>query len=558
MIVQNPDRRYDDILSLHIETAMKKSLFLIISFVIIMASCSAIGHATKDSREMAIMTTSDLQSQVIPFNDTPGEPLQGGLERISALAKMVRATTDGSLLLSSGDDMIGAFYAHFQGEPEMRAMTLAGYDAVCPGNHEFDLGWPTYLNATRHAGFPILCANLEVKDPELRSAIRPSVLLNVSGVKVGLFGLMTPDLTLLSKTGEGISVNADIKAVASEQVKSLRSQGADLIIAISHMGVALDEDMARNVSGIDLIVGGHDHIYVNTSIIGPDGWRTLIVQDVMEGVLLGIMRFDYSGEGIESPHWQTVPLNESVGTDPVIRDYLAPFVEDYEERLSQEIGSTAVDLDARKEALRSQEMPLGDLVADSWLAWLPHADVAAVNGGGIRGDRIFAKGPISYLTLETILPFGNTIVMINMTGEEIKQMLEVSAAALDPETTGVQDGGFLQVAGIKFKIDRKAQPFAATYDGLKLKNLTSSGSRVSEIFIQRNGTWEPLGGQKRYEALVSSFTADGGDGYYLFAAMPAERKSDTTVKSLDALAAYVKENSPVAPKVEGRIEILNS
>jgi len=245
---------------------MKKSLFWIIACIIVIASSSAIGYATNGSREMAIMTTSDLQSQVIPFNATPGEPPQGGLERISALAKSVRASTNGSLLLSSGDDMIGAFYALFQGEPEMKAMTLAGYDAVCPGNHEFDMGWPAYLNATRYAGFPILCANLEAKDPELRSAIKSSILLNVSGVKVGLFGLMTPDLILLSKPGEGISVKADVEAVASEQVKSLRSQGADLIVAISHMGVVMDEDLARNVSGIDLIVGGHDHMRVSKNV----------------------------------------------------------------------------------------------------------------------------------------------------------------------------------------------------------------------------------------------------------------------------------------------------
>lgn len=544
---------------------MKIIPFWIIACIIIFTSSSAISaidHAANTSGplELAIMTTSDLQSQVVPFNTTPGEPLQGGLERISALAKTVRASTDGSLLISSGDDLIGAFYEFFQGEPEMRAMTLAGYDAVCPGNHEFDMGWAVYLNATRHAGFPILCANLEIQDPELRSAIKPSVLLNVSGIKVGLFGLITPDLDRLTSPGKGISVKTDIEAVAAEQVKSLRIQGADLIIAISHMGTALDEDLARNVSGIDLIVGGHDHTYVNTSVNGPDGWRTLIVQDGISGVRMGILRFSYAGreKGIESPSWQAVPLNESVGYDPAIRTYLAPFVEDYQKKLSMEIGYTAVDLDARKNLVRSQEMPLGDLISDAWMAWFPHADIAVNNGGGIRGDRIYPKGPISYLTLKTILPFGGTIILINMTGTEIKQMLEVSASALDQEETGVQEGGFLQVGGIRFKIDRKAQPFAATYDGRNLKKLISPGQRVSEIFVKRNGTWEPLDLQKSYEVLLPSWTAGGGDGYYLFAEMPAVRKYDTTVKDLDPLAAYIKKNSPVSPKVEGRIEIINS
>jgi len=288
------------------------------------ASSSAMDHAANGPREMTIMTTSDLQSQVVPFNATPGEPSQGGLERISALAKGIRASTNGSLLLSSDDDLMGAFYEFFQGEPEMKAMTLSGYDAVCPGNHEFDMVWPVYLNATRHAGFPILCANLEVKDPGLRSAIKPSILLNVSGIKVGLFGLMTPDLERLARIGEGISVKTDVEVIASEQVKSLRNHDADLIIAISHMGAALDEDLARNVSGIDLIVGGHDHTYVNTSVNGPDGWRTLIIQDGMSGVRMGVLHFTYAGKGIKNSHWQAVPLNESVGYDPAVRDYLKP------------------------------------------------------------------------------------------------------------------------------------------------------------------------------------------------------------------------------------------
>jgi 5'-nucleotidase/UDP-sugar diphosphatase len=529
-----------------------------IACILVISSSSSLDPDANSPREMAIMATSNLQSQVMPFNITPGGPPEGGLERISAFSKNVKASTDGALLLSSGDDMMGAFYDLFLGEPEMRAMTLAGYDAVCPGNHEFDRGWRAYLNAARHAGFPILCANLEIQDPELRSAIKPSTLLNLSGIEVGLFGLIAPDLDRMTKVAEGLSADADVEAVASEQVSHLRSRGADLIIAISHMGSVRDEDLARKVSGIDLIVGGHDQVYVNASVMGPDGWRTLVVQKGMSGESIGILRFTYSGRGgrIENPSWETVSLNESVGYDPAVREYLAPFVEDYQERLSSEIGSSAVDLDAQKKGMRSREMPLGNLIADAWLAWFPQADVAAINGGGVRGDRIYSRGPISYLTLKTILPFDDTLVLINMTGLQIKQMLEVSAAALDPEDTGVEAGAFLQVAGIRFKIDRKAQPFIATYDGRKLKEIMSTGCRVREIFIQKNGVLEPLDEQKEYLVLLSSWTAQGGDGFYIFADMPAEKKFDTTMLDLDPVAAYIEEKSPVSPKEEGRIEII--
>jgi 5'-nucleotidase/UDP-sugar diphosphatase len=527
--------------------------------ILVMSSSTALGPEANYSREMAILATSNLQSQVVPFNATPGGPTLGGLERISSLSKAIKASTDGALLLSLGDDMMGAFYDLFRGEPEMRAMTLAGYDAVCPGSHEFDRGWRAYLNATEHAGFPILCANLEIHDPELRSALRPSVLLNLSGIEVGLFGLEAPDLDMMTKVDYDVfAVNADTQAVASGQASLLRRQGADLVVALSHMGPAQDEDLARNVSGIDLILGGHDLVHVNTSIEGPGGWRTLVVHNWMGGESVGVLRFTYAGRqrGIGDPRWEIVPLNESLGYDPAVREYLAPFVEDYLDKLSSEIGSSSVDLDARENGMRSREMPLGNLIADAWRAWFPQADLAAINGGGVRGDRIYPRGPISYLTLKTILPFGDTLVLVNMTGLQIKQMLECSAAALDPSDTGVEEGGFLQVAGIRFKIDKRAQPFAATYNGRNLTRMISPGSRVREIFLQKNGTSEPLDEKEEYRVLVSSWTAEGGDGFYLFSEIPAEKKFDTTVLDLDPVAAYIEEKSPVSPREEGRIEIV--
>jgi 5'-nucleotidase len=204
------------------------------------------------------------------------------------------------------------------------------------------------------------------------------------------------------------------------------------------MGSVRDGDLARKVSGIDLIAGGHDQAFVNASVEGADGWRTLVVQHGMGGESVGLLRFTYAGRGggIENPTWEMVPLNESLGYDPAVRDYIAPFVEDYQAKLSSEIGSSGVDLDAREKGMRSREMPLGNLITDACLAWFPQADMAAVNGGGVRGDRIYPRGPISYLVLKTILPFDDTLVLVNMTGMQIKQMLEVSAAALDPEDTG--------------------------------------------------------------------------------------------------------------------------
>lgn len=538
---------------------MKGSVLWIILLIFAIAFAqSSIASASDAPAKIAVITTSDLQSQVAPFSENPEEPSVGGLERISAAAKNVSSTSDATLIFSSGDDLIGPFYDIFKGEPEMTAMTMAGYSAACPGNHEFDFGWASYLNATNHAGFPIVSANLEIEDPNLKAAIPPSVILEDAGLRFGVFGLMAPDLLKIASTGEGISVSSDYLEISKTQVEDFKDNGCDLILLLSHMGSTLDIELAKSLSGIDLIISGHDHIYLNSTIEGPDGWETIIVQDGMEGGRLGVLRFNYLGKGIENPQWSAILLNESVGTDTEIKDYLAPFLNLYDNKLSEEIGSSAVDLNAVKKDLRSREMPLGNLITDAWLDWFSHADIAAINGGSIRGDRIYPKGSISYKTLSTILPFKDYIFEVEMYGKEIKQMLEVSASALGPEDYGVPSGAFLQVGGIQFEIDMQKDPYAATYDGKQLKELINPGNRISNISVEKNGILEPLYYEKEYIVIVGSWIAHGGDGYALVEALPADRKQDTTVIDIDPVAAYIKKNSPIAPKIEGRIKIINA
>ncbi|MCJ7442963.1 MAG: bifunctional metallophosphatase/5'-nucleotidase [Methanotrichaceae archaeon] len=536
---------------------MKYSLILVISIIFVSTAVSLNPLSVDRPKEIAIMTTSDLQSQVAPFNDSPETSSVGGLSQIAAAAKNISAQSDGSLLFSSGDDLMGSFYSTFKGVPEMVAMTMANYSAITPGNHEFDFGWEAYLNATKYAGFPIISTNLEIQNPDLRAVIRPNMILNVTGINVGIFGLMTPELLKITNAGEGISVNQSYEEIAKEQVKILQDHGANLIVALSHMGSKMDTELAKNVSGIDLIVGGHDHIYLNDTIEGPSSWKTIIVQDGMEGERLGVLHFTYNGSGIENPIWETISISEGSPKDPAIEDYLAPYLQQYDTKLADTIGYSEVDLDAMKKNVRSQEMPIGNLIVDSWRKWFSEAQIAVINGGSIRGDRIYPQGNISYQTLNTMLPFHNNLILATMTGTEIKQMLEISASALGPNSTGIPDGGFLQVNGIRFSINMGKEAFSALYDGRQIKQIINSGNRVSDIFVMENNIWRPLDDKKIYFVLTNDYLSEGGDGYALLADLPANRKRDTTMVDLDPVAKYISENSPVAPKVEGRIEIMD-
>lgn len=229
-----------------------------------------------ESLTMVIIATSDLQSLVEPFKNSTGSYV-GGFGRISAMRKAIGKDADATLLISSGDDLAGTLYDMYSGRPEMESMTAAGYDVVCPGNHEFDFGAEKYRNATEFAGFPIVCSNMEIDDPGPGRAIVQSVILEESGVKIGVFGLMTPDLTRISSPGEGVAVDPDACGISQQMVEDLRSSGADLVIAITHTGIEIDRQIAGEVPGIDLIVGGHDHEYVYETVMGPDKRETIIV-----------------------------------------------------------------------------------------------------------------------------------------------------------------------------------------------------------------------------------------------------------------------------------------
>ncbi|WP_265581533.1 bifunctional metallophosphatase/5'-nucleotidase [Methanofollis aquaemaris] len=533
---------------------MRAALLLLLAAGLLALSVfGAASFLHQDSpHEIAIMTTADLHGHIFPYANETGATV-GGIERIAGAKDAIAADVDGWVLLSAGDDLTGPLYATYDGEPELEAMSLAGYTAACPGNHEFDYGAAHYLNATRHAGFPLLSANLKIDDPALASVIRPSAVIEVDGIRCGLFGLITPDLALITNPGPNVTVDPDYVGVARNEVKALREEGAGFVVVLSHMGAACDEDLARQVGGIDLIVGGHDHTYVCESVDGPEGWTTVIVHDGSQGESLGVLRCAITGDGIEDWQWETVPMDKSVGADPAVREYLAPFRAAMEAQEQEAIGESTVPIDAVKAHLRTQEMPLGDLVADAWLAWFGEADLAVVNGGGIRGDRVFPAGPVTRGMLAEILPFGNEIVIVSMNGTEVRRMLEMSASALGPEFQGIQESGFLQVGGVRMTIDPGRPGYAAVYDEKAIREVLCEGARVESVLVREEGAWVPIEDDTMYTVLVNGYLADGGDGYALFAGIPEGRKIRTGVKAIEPVEAYVRERSPLTPVTDGRI-----
>ena len=439
----------------------------------------------------------------------------------------------------------------------MRGMSLAGYDIVTPGNHEFDIGAATYKDALSFATFPVVSANLIIDDQELRDRILPYIIKKMAHIKVGVFGLMTPDFLKVCSPGDGTTVNEDIISVAQKAVDSLLKEKCDLIIALTHIGIELDRQLAKKIAGIDIIVGGHDHQYFYETC-----GNTIIVQDGARGEYLGVLRFTFTDGEIVNPTWEKILLDSTVGYEPKIRHLIAPYMAKYKDRLGQVIGKSSLGLDARKDVVRMHESNLGNFIADSWLAWFTHADIALVNSGAIRGDKVYPAGPISYLTVNEIIPFRNEVVSVEMNGTDLKQLLEISASALRvqgdecPDNSRAGSGGFFQVAGLKITIDLSKPSFCAVYLKRGISKLINPGARIIKAEVYLSGSWTPLDPSATYTVLVNKWTASGGDGYYILLREDISKKN-TTMFTSDILAGYIQRHTPISPQTEGRIDFVD-
>jgi 5'-nucleotidase/UDP-sugar diphosphatase len=530
--------------------------FLICCVAGVFSGCSDGDTTERPTAQIAVMVTGDLESRIVPQDvSLAGQTLSlGGLARIAAAAEEIRTAADGSLLLSAGNDVLGSFYYIFEGEPEMQGMEMAGYDVVTPGTHEFDYGAAVYGNALGFAPFDVVSGNLEVSDGAVSARILPYVIKEMAGIRVGIFGLSPPNFALLcNPTGGGVQVDPDIIPIADRSVAELNLQGCDVVIGLTHMGLTWVRELAREVDGIDIIIDGYDREPLYETLD-----NTLIVQEGSGGEYLAVLNFTFEGGQIRNPSWKRIMMDSAVGSDPEIQELMESYMAAYEEGLSQKIGESLVDLDAREESLRRGETNLGDLVADSWIERFPDADISLVNSGSIRGKRIYPAGPLAYFTVNEMLPFQGRLMVVEMTGVDILRVLEISASAIRVEGDGCQEdnraptGGFLQVGGLRMMLDLEKPCFCGRYSGKVLEQLINEGSRVSDVSVYRDNSWVQFDPTDTYRLMVNAYTSDGGDGQYPFL-NEALKKIPTTTVTTDVLADFIVRHTPIAPEIDGRI-----
>jgi len=503
----------------------KKIFSLFLSLVLVLGVL--VGTWTKafaeEATKLTIVHVNDVHGRISP-DEREGAM---GFGKFKAKLDQLRGENENLLLLDAGDVLHGTIDINIsQGEAMINLMNLLGFDAMTPGNHDFNYGYERLLELRDMAEFPILGANI-VKEADGSSDFEPYTIIEFDGFKVGIFGLSTEETKYKShpKNTEGIKFENPV-LVAEKMVKELKEQEVDVIIALVHLGIegtaeTTSKEVAEKVEGIDLIIDGHSHEELN-EVIGD----TLLVQTGNYLSNIGIVDLEIEGGKVVKKEARLINTEELQDLEPdaEIEEEIRKIKERNEEVTDVVVGVTKVDLDGERANVRTGETNLGNLITDV-MRKSTGADIAMTNGGGIRAS--IPAGEVKIKDILTAFPFTNTLAVIEVTGEEILAAME-HGVNLYPE----QAGHFPHVSGMTYKFD-PSRP---------------EGERIVEILVGG----EPLVLDKKYTLVTNDFMAEGGDGYTMFENKPFLAEGGLLS---DVLIEHFEEVKEVEPKVEGRIVV---
>jgi 5'-nucleotidase/UDP-sugar diphosphatase len=489
---------------------------------------------------LRILHTNDHHARIEPVAGADGKPLHGGVARRKALLDSIRKTNAlPTLLLDAGDVFQGTLYFNlYNGQADLEFYNAMGYDAVAIGNHEFDKPQAILADFIKKAKFPVMSANiLTAASSPLNGIITPHLIIRRGGKKIGIFALTTEETAVLSNPGPGVVFSPALDA-APAQVKVLRNAGADYVIALTHIGYQQDLKLAETVAGIDLIVGGHSHTPLApmngvkgpaypTVVLGPDRNPVIVTTDWEWGRWLGDLTLGFNAAGrvvdvVGSP----TEVAAGLAADPGFENRITVLSKPLVELRARRVGETLTALNGTRNDVRSKETNLGDLVADAMLkkAAGSGAQIAITNGGGIRAG--IPAGPVTVGQILEVLPFGNTLALVTITGAQVKQALENGVSQVESGA-----GRFPQVAGLRFSFDKTK----------------AVGERVTGILF--NGA--PIDPAASYVVVTNNFMLTGGDGYTAFTA--GRGGYDSGFILADVVEEFITVNSPINYVTDGRI-----
>jgi 5'-nucleotidase / UDP-sugar diphosphatase len=440
---------------------MKKTATTLLTQIILLFLTAGLLFGQGTTITLLHVNDSHSHLDAVGPKDSSLEGTLGGIARAATVIGTVRATEDHVLLLHAGDVFQGdPFYNKYFGVPEFELMKQLGFDAMAVGNHEFDFG-PGFLSdilSTAFAGgsFPLLSANLDMSAfPALKAWIQPSMMKSVGGVKIGIFGMTVPHNP--TNMPDPVIVRDDLVPVAQEAVTTLKNAGADVIICLSHLGIFYDKIVASNVTGIDFIIGGHDHFLFEQplSITAPSGQPTLIFQAGEHYKFVGKLRFTVDNGKVTVNDYTVLHVDGSVPPEPSIQPVIealkAGIVDQFGDLYGTALGTATTELTKRFDlSTPYRDTPIGNLVTDAFRN--KTGTEIAITALGLISEKIYA-GPIVGADVFRAMSYGFDeetglgfkLATLTIRGRDLLKGLEVGLSQLE-----VGDDLFLQVSGMEF------------------------------------------------------------------------------------------------------------
>ncbi len=481
-----------------------------------------------ESGDIVIIHTNDIHCGYLPF------------DKLATLSK------EADLLVDNGDaiqgDVIGTISS---GEYMTDIMNYLGYDIAAPGNHEFDYGLDQLQHIAKDlAEFPYVCCNLvDLRTGEpLFEAFK---IFEVKGKKIGFVGVTTPETFAKStptffQDGEGNYIygfceggdGADLYAAVQKAIDGAKAAGADIVIGIGHLGIDEEShpwtsgDVVANTTGMAAFIDGHSHSTFTEKVAAKDGAEVLVQQTGTKLAAAGKIVIAEDG----SVSAELVDL-AGVEADPEATAFIEGVTEKFKSLQETVVAKTAVELTINgadgKRAVRKEETNLGDLCADAYRELLG-ADVAFVNGGGVRAN--IPAGDITYGQIISVHPFGNAACLVEVTGQQIADALELGSSANPGEL-----GGFLQVSGLSYTINTAIPSPVKLNDKSEFTGVEGQ-RRVSDIKVGG----EPLDLEKTYKLASHNYMLKScGDGYAMFGKDNIKLLQDEVMLDNQVLIKYV-------------------
>jgi len=523
---------------------------LLAASIIVLSSGSAFADY-----ELNILHINDLHSRIESINkfdstcsaeEESKNECFGGVARLKTAIDAERQKLAGKnvLLLNAGDNFQGSlFYTTYKGAAEAEFLNLMKFDAMTVGNHEFDDsedGLATFLDKVQ---FPVVTANVAASaSSKIGDRIKPYVVLDKGGQKIGIVGAVANDTPELSSPGPNVLIGNDVADITAA-VAELKKQGVDKIIALTHVGYPRDLAAIAKIPDVDVVVGGHSHSFLSstdpkaegpypTMVDNPGGYKVPVVQAGSYSKYLGDLKVVFDDAGIvKEASGAPIAIDSTIKPDEAVLARIKELAAPIEELKSKIVAESAGPIDGSRETCRSAECEMGDLVADALLDRTKSQGmtIAITNGGGLRSS--IDAGPVSMGEVLSVLPFQNTVATFQLKGSDLLAALENGLSQIEEGA-----GRFPQVSGMKYSFDR-SKP---------------AGSRIVSVEVKEGDAFVPLDPEKTYGIVSNNYMRAGGDGYAVFA-KSAVNPYDFGPNLELVVADYLAAHRPYKPATDGRI-----